>query len=41
VALLLHEEPSTVTLASQAGYRCFTVMTAFQAYVQHEVLGGA
>jgi hypothetical protein len=41
VALLLHEEPSTVALASQAGYRCFTVMTAFQAYVQHEVLGGA
>jgi hypothetical protein len=38
VALLLHEEPSTVALASEAGYRCFTAVAAFQAHVLTEVL---
>ncbi|MDC0948859.1 DUF262 domain-containing protein [Gammaproteobacteria bacterium] len=39
VAVLLNEEASTIALASQAGFRCFTDIVAFQHYVRHEVLG--
>jgi hypothetical protein len=41
VALLLNEEAATITLASQAGYRCFTDGKAFRRYVEREVLGEA
>lgn len=41
VAVLLNEEASTIALASQAGYRCFTNSGAFRHYVQQEVLGGS
>jgi hypothetical protein len=35
---MLNEEAATVTLASQAGFRCFTDGRAFQRYVKTEVL---
>lgn len=38
VALLLNEEPSTIALASQAGFRCFTDTQVFRDYVRHDVL---
>lgn len=38
VAVLLNEEVSTVTLASQAGFRCFTDDASFRRYVESEVL---
>jgi hypothetical protein len=38
VAVLLNEDATTVTLASQAGFRCFTDVAAFQRYVRNEVL---
>jgi hypothetical protein len=38
VAVLLNEDIATVTLASQAGYRCFTAEAAFRRYVTTEVL---
>jgi len=38
VVVLLQEEPQTVALASQVGYRCFTSVDAFKAYVRTEVL---
>jgi hypothetical protein len=38
VAVLLNEETSTVAIASQAGFRCFTSAVAFRRYVEHEVL---
>ena len=37
VAVLLNEEAATITLASQAGYKCFTNTTSFRAYVKNEV----
>ena len=40
VAVLLNEEAATLTLASQAGFRCFTDPRAFQRYVEVEVLAG-
>lgn len=40
VAVLLNEEASTIALASQAGFRCFTDTGTFRRYVQQEVLGG-
>ena len=40
VALLLNEEASTIALASQAGFRCFTDTGALRCYVQQEVVGG-
>ncbi|MDY6799373.1 MAG: hypothetical protein SVX28_11725 [Pseudomonadota bacterium] len=39
VAVLLNEEASTIALASQAGYRCFTDIGAFRRHVQQDVLG--
>jgi hypothetical protein len=38
VAVLLNEEARTVTLASQAGFRCFTDDATFRRYVKTEVL---
>lgn len=38
VAVMLNEEAATVTLASQAGFRCFTDGRAFRRYVKTEVL---
>ena len=38
VAILLNEEPSTIALASQAGFRCFTDAQAFRQYVERDVL---
>lgn len=38
VAVLLNEDASTITLASQAGFRCFTDCEAFKRYVESEVL---
>ena len=31
----------SLAMASQAGYRCFTALPAFQAYVRAEVLAEA
>jgi len=39
VAVLLNEEAVIVTLASAAGFRCFTDMKSFKRYVKIEVLG--
>ena len=39
VAVLLNEDASTIALASQAGYRCFTAISSFRQYVRKEVLG--
>jgi len=41
VAVLLHEEAPMVAVASQAGYRCFTAVADFKAYVRVEVLAEA
>ncbi len=38
VVVMLNEESVTVTLASQAGFRCFTDSRAFRRYVKTEVL---
>jgi hypothetical protein len=38
VAVLLNEGATTVTLASQAGFRCFTDEVTFRRYVMKEVL---
>lgn len=38
VAVLLNEEASTISLASQAGYRCFTSGDEFKNYVRREIL---
>lgn len=38
VAVLLYEETPMVAVASQAGYRCFTAVVDFKAYVRAEVL---
>lgn len=38
VAVLLFEEAPMVAVASQAGYRCFTVVADFKAYVRADVL---
>lgn len=38
VVVMLNEEAATVTLASQAGFRCFTDDRAFRRYVKTEVL---
>jgi hypothetical protein len=39
VALLLNEEMRTLELASAAGFRCFTDVESFRAYVEREILG--
>ena len=38
VAVLLNEEAAIITLASQAGFRCFTDSQSFRRYVETEVL---
>jgi hypothetical protein len=38
VVVLLNEGSETMAIASQAGYRCFTVISEFQQYVQSEIL---
>ncbi len=40
VAVLLNEDTSTIGLASQAGFRCFTDSEPFRRYVAAEVLAG-
>jgi hypothetical protein len=39
VAVLLNEDPATISLASQAGFRCFTSSADFRRYVRREILG--
>jgi hypothetical protein len=39
VAVLLNEEASTIAVANQLGFRCFTTTEAFEKYVLNEVLG--
>jgi hypothetical protein len=39
VAVLLKEDSSTIALASQAGFRCFTDVAAVRKCVEAEVLG--
>lgn len=39
VAVLLNEDSATISIASQAGFRCFTDVAAFRRYVETEVLG--
>lgn len=41
VVVLLNEEAAVITLASQAGYRCFTDVAAFRKYVEAEILSEA
>ena len=38
VAVLLNESADTLALASRAGFRCFTTVGDFKAYVQKEIL---
>jgi hypothetical protein len=38
VAVLLNEEGSTIALASQAGFRCFTDVDAFRVYIETTIL---
>ncbi len=40
VALLLNEDAATLSLASQAGYRCFTDGASFRQYVERDLLAG-
>jgi hypothetical protein len=38
VVVLLNESNETLTLASQAGFRCFTAIEEFKRYVNAEIL---
>lgn len=38
VAVLLNEGSKTISVASQAGYRCFTDVGGFRSYVENEIL---
>ncbi|MFN8765450.1 MAG: hypothetical protein ACK5ZC_13330 [Pirellulaceae bacterium] len=38
VAVLLNESAETITIASRAGFRCFTTAQDFKEYVQREIL---
>jgi hypothetical protein len=38
VAVLLNEDAATITLANQAGFRCFTSTADFRRYVATEIL---
>ncbi len=38
VVLLLNEDSSTQSLASEAGYRCFTSVDRFKTYVKNQIL---
>lgn len=39
VTVLLYENNETLAIASQAGFRCFTVIDEFKKYVKTEILG--
>jgi hypothetical protein len=39
VAVLLNEEAQTISLASQAGFKCFTDADSFRRHVELEILG--
>ena len=39
VAVLLNEPPEVLSTASASGFRCFTTVEAFRAYVESEILG--
>lgn len=39
VAVLLNEDSHTIAIASQAGFRCFTEVSAFRRHVETELLG--
>jgi hypothetical protein len=39
VAVLLNEDSTTIAIASQAGFRCFTDVVAFRRYVETDVVG--
>jgi len=41
VAVLLSETAEVLSLASTAGYRCFTSVSEFKSYVEREILGVA
>jgi hypothetical protein len=41
VAVLIDEDASTIRVAGDAGYRCFTDSASFKRYVESEVLAGA
>jgi hypothetical protein len=38
VAVLLNEEAATIAMASQAGFRCFTDVSAFRGYIETVIL---
>lgn len=40
VAVLLNESVETIALASAAGFRCFTAVEDFKAYVETQILAG-
>jgi len=40
VAVLLNESTETISIASQAGYRCFNSVEEFRRYVEHDILAG-
>ncbi len=40
-AVLVNAEAAIITLASQAGFKCFTDASSFRRYVEREVLGVA
>ena len=39
VAVLLNESAEIISIASQAGYKCFTSIADFKSYVNREILG--
>lgn len=41
VAVMLNEEASTIRIANEAGFRCFTDSASFRTYVESEVMAGA
>ena len=40
VAILLNESATTISIANQAGYRCFTDINDFRRYVESDILAG-
>ena len=40
VAVLLNESAETISIASQAGYRCFTNAEELRRYVESDILAG-
>ena len=41
IAVLLNEEAETIAIANDAGFRCFTSVESFKAYVKTELLVGS